>query len=103
MAVAGEVERPERAGDRGCALPACSGSSTAPTERLVATAPTLVSITLPRTAAIIRRAMTSTPSVSQSSSTMPNLFEEKRPMQSLPRKARPMRRPAMVMTSSPTS
>jgi hypothetical protein len=34
---------------------------------------------------------------------MPNLFDEKRPMQSLPRKTRPMRRPTMVITSSPTS
>ena len=72
-----------------CALPACSGRSTPPTEMLVATAPTLVSMTLSRTVAISRAAMASTPAASQSCSTTPNLLEEKRPMQSLPRKRAP--------------
>ena len=38
-----------------CALPACSGKITAPTEILVATAPTVVSMTLSRIVAISRR------------------------------------------------
>jgi hypothetical protein len=70
---------------------------------VVATAPTLVSMTLSRTDAMRRWAMVSAPTPSQSLSTAPNLFEENRPMQSLPRKARPMRRPTMEITSSPTS
>ena len=86
-----------------CALPAWSGNSTAPTEMFAATAPTLVSMMLSRTVAMSRRAIASTPSSLQSVSTMSNLFEEKRPMQSLPRNARPMRRPTMVITSSPAS